>query len=227
MKIKKLTLLFLIIHIVKLNAQSPEGFWAVNRVTVGEEVRTPVAKWFRLNPDSTFQSGNGWLQNGAGRWQQFSDSTLLFINERGEEDEYGAFEVSFTDGKMYWRRTEDGLPVTVILSPAEKLPKSPADQIVGFWELVKTPSNQHSSILGSEGSVLFIRWDREYRLLEKDKRKRGFWHINAHRPELTLLSAAEEGNKASFTVDLSQPDRLELRSTDSEEQSWIFERHSP
>ncbi len=50
----------------KINAQL-EGLWEVKRVTVGEEVMTPVAKWFDLK-DGRVYSGNGGLRNTLGTY---------------------------------------------------------------------------------------------------------------------------------------------------------------
>jgi len=53
------------------------GLWQVEQVIVGEKSMTPVAKWFRIESNGHYQTGNGWLQNGAGIWNFDSEKQLF------------------------------------------------------------------------------------------------------------------------------------------------------
>lgn len=194
---------------VSLQAQSITGFWEIHKVTVGEEVMTPVAKWTRIHPDGTFESGNGWLQNSAGTWTYDEKSSGLTLQDRfGLEDEYGPFLVHLLKDKMIWRREEDGMQVVVTLEKTDKLPISTADLLTGLWDLVRAeqagkeittrfdPRNQY---------FILIRWDRIY--VERTPggdRQTGYWHIHAHRPEVTFLSHAQGKNPESWEVKVTE-----------------------
>lgn len=81
---------------------------------------TPVAKWTRINKDRSYVSGNGWLQNSSGTWTYDIDSKQFIPTEtNGIRDEFGAFIVSFSEGKMKWEinRTR----IEVVLTFLKKL----------------------------------------------------------------------------------------------------------
>ena len=137
-----------IIHLVLLvvcsaitwvaQAQEILGLWEIKNVSVGEEAMNPVAKWTRINPDGTYQSGNGWLQNSSGTWT-FNEISMEFlpVEDFGIKEDFGAFIVSFSGGKMLWERHEKGMTVLVILEKIQQLPKSTADWITGLWDLTE------------------------------------------------------------------------------------------
>ena len=50
----------------KENRNSIHGLWLVEKVEVGENSMTPVARWTKFNADRTQTSGNGWLQHSNG-----------------------------------------------------------------------------------------------------------------------------------------------------------------
>lgn len=188
-----------------LNAQSLIGFWEVKEVRVGQKQVTPVAKWMKINEDNTFQSGNGWLQNSIGTWE-FDAKTKIITPEtkNGIKEGFGGFTVSFEGEKMIWKRQEEGMAVSVIHERISEMPQSPADQIVGLWDLtdvreggksvVKTfdPDNQY---------YLHIRWDRIYKERSVEgRRSSGYWHMHGHKPEITLLSHQQGKPVESWTV---------------------------
>ena len=198
-------------------AQTIHGFWTIDNVQVGEEEMTPVAKWNRINTDGTFQSGNGWLQNGEGTWS-YDEEKQLFKPETkyGSRDPFGAFKVMFDGDNMIWEREEEGMQVVVSLSRIEEMPKSPADWLQGLWGLT------------SEEDKFFyrIRWDRIYIYRDANgNRKTGYWHINGHRPEVTLLSHNPNEPAVSWRIEVGA-EVLEMTgiSDSNRDQVLVFER---
>ena len=196
-------------------SQSVLGFWEVKEVMVGTEIKTPVAKWIKVNDDGSYQSGNGWLQNSEGTWSyDKSSQTYLPVETNGIDEHYGAFKVSVKDTQMIWERKEDGLHVTVKLERTTKLPKSTADKFVGLWNLkdvLKKGASEKSLFDPDNKQYFFMRWDRMYvERTPKGEKRMGFWHMNAHRPEVTLMSNALENKTESWTVLVTES---ELRMT--------------
>lgn len=185
------------------------GLWQVSKVTVGDQVMTPVGKWFRFD-EGTYQTGNGWLQNGTGVWT-ISEGKLSATDSFGPMDEFGAFDISFDQG-MQWRRLEDGMEVAVYLQRSEQLPLNPADLVVGLW---KAP----------DGSTLFIRWDRIYVRQSETGRKTGYWHMNGHRPELTMLPHSDDESVSGWKVEVTE-EVLVLTSTSDEDDQRTWRRSS-
>ena len=188
-----------------VQAQSVTGFWKVTQVTVGDEVMTPVAKWFKINENGTYQAGNGWLQNGVGIWTYHQqDQSFLPEETNGIKEEFGAFTVSFSDNEMVWKREEEGMPVIVTLKKITQMPQSTADKLVGLWDLTKAyqgDQNITTSFDPNHQHYLFIRWDRVYvERTPEGARTTGYWHINGHRPEMTLLSDDENREDKSWEV---------------------------
>ncbi|MDW3196849.1 MAG: hypothetical protein R8G66_31020 [Cytophagales bacterium] len=190
MKIK--IALHLLLFSSLIQAQELTGLWMVEEVRVGEETMTPVAKWFKYDDDGTYTGGNGWLQNDEGIWRfDLEAQTLETKNSYGLEDPFGPFKVSAKDNKMIWERKEEGMNVIVTLSRTDKLPKSPADWLVGIWGLQAAEKNGADNLesLDAERKIyFFIRWDRVViQRNDKGERKTGYWHIHGHRPEVTFL----------------------------------------
>ncbi|MBK7872625.1 MAG: hypothetical protein IPJ74_19060 [Saprospiraceae bacterium] len=183
---------FLILLHINVIAQI-EGLWIVKKVLVGNEVMTPVAKWVKLEAGGTQLSGNGWLQHTFGTWNyDTSTSELSLFSEPGPVDEFGAFKVKYQGQHMTWERMEEGEKILVELERTEALPRSSADEMQGVWDLEKV-TKQNEDITNQfdpEGKAyIFIRWDRIY--VERTaggERATGFWYINAHRPDLQLIS---------------------------------------
>ena len=170
-------ILLLCLLIVTTSYAQIVGLWEVKKVLVGEETMTPVAKWFRFNKDETYASGNGWLQNSIGTWN-LDNGQLISTNTYGIEDEFGAFDVQFSDKGMTWSRVEEGRFVKVFCQHIMEIPISHTDLLPGLWK----PKN------GSTNESLFIRWDRVYISRDTDGTKStGYWHMNGHKPELTFL----------------------------------------
>lgn len=168
-----------------------EGLWLVESVSMGEQSMTPVAKWTRINPDQSYQSGNGWLQNSAGTWAfDKSRSTFLPIASVGQEDPFGPFSVNFQAGKMVWVRMEEEAEVKVVWKPIDVLPKAPADKLIGLWKVEN----------GNDDETLFLRWDKIYVRTVNGQRSTGYWFMNAHRPELELIPHGEYSASRKWMV---------------------------
>lgn len=192
------------------------GFWGVSSVVVGERTMTPVAKWFRYNSDGTFQSGNGWTQNAVGTWTfDTRNSKLSSSNTNGIKDDYGPFLVTPEGSTVVLERQEDGMKVRVTLVKIDAMPAAPADQICGLWKLEK--------VTGKDGHVkndfdpglrqfLHVRPDRRYRLRNPDGTfAHGYWHMDGHKPEFTLINDDRKIDYAAFTVAI-EGDNLALSS---------------
>ncbi len=188
-------LFLLLLSQIILTAYSQDqfiGLWSVERVQVGEGEMTPNSKWSRFNEDGSFASGNGWLQHTSGTYSLSDNGELTFIDSLGITDEFGGFKTSFSKDKMVWKRTEEGMEVTVYLKKISELPMAMQDYLVGMWELSqiqteKEDGTTHLTELESK-VTLYLRWDREYRKWVDKDRSRGYWHLNAHRPILTLIN---------------------------------------
>lgn len=185
------------------------GLWEMTRVLVGDEVMTPVAKWTKINTDGTFKSGNGWLQNSYGSWQYDADTKIFTsFDSLGIKDKYEGFTVFFNKDTMVWEREEDGNKVRVTLKPIQQLPMAPADYLTGLWELESTTKEGQQFVPESDKAKqarIFIRWDRIYVSFDKEgKKSTGYWHINGHRPELTLLPHQDGAKPESWRVEVNK-----------------------
>ncbi len=194
-----------------INAQKSKiiGFWEIKNVFVGDQNMTPVAKWTKINADGTFQSGNGWLQNAEGIWSYDADNNIYAaIDSLGINDEFGGFRVSFNDKNMHWEREEEGMSVKITLIPIEKLPKAPADYLVGVWDLTEITKNKKSFLNEYDANnkhKLFIRWDRIYINFTPDGKKlTGYWHIHGHKPEITILPHQESKKSESWRIEVGK-----------------------
>lgn len=201
-----LTIILFLFNLLSIvNAQSIVGFWEVKEVTVAGKITTPVAKWTKINTDGSYQSGNGGIQNSEGTWS-FDEKNKIFlpVETKGIKEPYGGFKVTYQEALMIWERQEDGDRVVVKLERTNKFPKSHADMLVGLWdlkEIVKNGRSQTSTFDPDNKYYIFIRWDRVY--VERNtagQKVFGYWHINAHRPELTFLPHSEEKKDESWTI---------------------------
>jgi hypothetical protein len=189
-------------------AQSFTGFWEVKEVKVGEKITTPVAKWTRINPNGTYQAGNGWLQNSEGTWR-YDEEKKLFrpVETNGIVDTYGAFRISFVPDTMIWKRDEDGMPVVVKWIKISELPKSTAELLVGIWDLedvVRNNKSEKATVDPDDIQYTFIRWDRIYvERTAKGEKGGGYWHINGHKPEVTLISYDESKKREIWNVSVN------------------------
>ncbi|MCV9385675.1 hypothetical protein [Reichenbachiella ulvae] len=184
-------------HSFKAKAQSNPmlGLWGVDLVTVGDRDVTPTAKWFRFREDMSCEAGNGWTQNLIGTYT-YSDGTFKPTNKNQPLDPFGPFKVTFTDDNMFWEREEEGMRVKVTLSPINKFPAAPADQVIGLWDLqiVKQKGKDITASYDPKGlQYLNVRWTRQYDVrLADGSQTRGFWHMDAHDPRLSLVNYDKE-----------------------------------
>ena len=185
------------------------GLWEMTKVSMGDQEMTPVSKWTRINKDGTFQSGNGWLQSSHGTWNWDADKSYFTPSDLlGIKDEFGGFTVSISGDNMTWKRDEDGVVVTVELVRIDNLPMSPADYLEGLWDLVEITENQKSitdEFDPNDQHRLFIRWDRLYNNYSPEGSKStGYWHINGHRPEITLLPHTDGKQPESWSIEVDE-----------------------
>ena len=174
-KLFLLAVLFAFQNVSAVAQQDAIGLWTVESVNVGDANLTPVAKWFDIRDNGRVSGGNGYIININGTWR-YTDGKIVFTDEYGFTDPMGGFEVTTTGDNMIWKRNENGNPVTVILVRSGSYPKGPWDMAQGAWRLSDD----------TEGN-LFMGWDKQFRLTTSSDRRRGIWHINAHRPELKLI----------------------------------------
>jgi len=193
------------------------GLWTVEEVKVGEEKRTPVAKWFQFDADHSLAGGNGGVRNMRGTYKlDLTERTVLFHNATGKEDEYGPFTYSIAGENMQFQRKEDGQQVTVVLQRASNIPEAPWDEIVGFWNLKegRAPGNMQS---------ISIRWDRRFVIHTPDGRKTGVWHIDGHRPILRLISDAGDAEDSQWNFEFPEKDQLEWkRKVENKEETLLL-----
>lgn len=214
-------LLLAICTIISAQAQIT-GLWEVQEVKVGDEALTPVARWFQFNADKTMQSGNGGLEHSSGTYVATPDnSVLIFTDQYGKTDRYGAFRVTMAGNNMTWERVEEGLPVKVTLAKTDEKPKAPWDWAIGSWRLVE--STEHDEI--SDQQIL-LRWDREYRSGDDllGKNTRGVWHIAGHHPHLKLMSFIPDQPDLDYTISFFKEYRM-IWTNDDESLKMVFDRN--
>ncbi len=181
-----------------------DGFWLVTKVTVGTRDVTPVAKWIRLNEGKQL-TGNGWLQHSFGTYKYDKEkSELTLITNNEPQDEFGAFKVTRTGPLMTWSRKEEGELVTVDLKPITDLPTSPSDEAKGLWVLemaIERDNDITRKYDPDHKHFLFIRWDHQFvRQVNAHERVSGYWFIDAHAPQMTLISENREQGDEQWTV---------------------------
>ena len=199
-----------------LQAQSVTGFWQMSKVEVGDMNMTPVAKWTRIHEDGSYETGNIWLQNGNGTWK-FDEENHVFTNKNPLDiaDQYGGFQVSYEEELMIWQREEEGVMVKVTLEPIKELPMSPADYLEGLWSLNVNKSQEK---VVDAPARLMMGWDRIFRAYdETGKKSTGYWHINGHRPEVTLLPHAEGGVVETWRIEVDEEVLVMLGISESNE----------
>lgn len=205
-----------------------EGLWTVEKVTVGKETKTPVAKWTQINQDGTFQSGNGWVQNSEGTWKYSNGE--FFVQEMNALEDFGAFKVKdLSQEKMIWERLEEGDLVRVIWKKTEKKPKSPADFMIGLWDLTRVENeNKDITILFDPENkyYVFMRWDRIYVTRNSEGQKEtGYWYINAHRPEFVMISHQTEQALQSWLLSFENEKMIWKGNSEvNRNQIFVFER---
>ena len=142
-------------------------------------------------------------------------------------DPYGAFKVSFINEKMIWKRQEDGMDVKLTLARINKMPMAPADKVIGLWALtgVKKGNNDITSTFDpSEKQFIFIRPDKRYRLRKSDESiDQGFWHMDAHKPEFTLINYDRTIENKVFVVSFEN-NQLQLKPKNDSSMLFIYKR---
>lgn len=189
-----------LVTILSAHAQV-EGLWVVKAVTVGNQDKTPVAKWFRFSAGK-YTSGNGWQQHTVGSYHYEKNSSALLLRADNEpSDPFGEFVVASTGNTMTWTRQEEGEVVSVTLEAAKEIPPSITDQVKGLWDLVLAMRlNKVITLeIDPHGSqYLFIRWDRVFvKSISQKQQIRGYWFMNGHKPELKFIN--ESSNQQSET----------------------------
>jgi hypothetical protein len=202
---KKLCLPVLLCLSIIANAQI-DGLWVVKKVMVGSETMTPVARWFKLD-NGKQTSGNGWQQHSFGTYVfNAVKSTVQFDTANEPVDESGAFTVVRKGNAMTWTRKEDGEDVSVELELATTFPMSTADKVKGLWGLgsaTRNGTDLTSQYNPQNKYSLFLRWDKIYNLNTGTEKINGYWHMNAHRPELKLIRMGHEQEVNAWTVSVS------------------------
>ena len=174
------------------------GLWGVNEVAVGNEMMTPVARWFEYQPGNVITSGNGWIQNSYSTYEFDPQAGSFLVYNSGIPDEYGPFTIKVADDVMTWTRSEDGMTVKVSLSRIDEKPRGPWDNFLGFWKLESaTPEGAN---LESNTAWLLIRWDHRVVLFDAEGRRKGFgiWQIDGHNPWLTVVH--DSGSREHWTI---------------------------
>ncbi|QCK16887.1 hypothetical protein [Mangrovivirga cuniculi] len=205
----KLTFLLIVFSAAILSAQNSEliGLWEVNKVSVGDRDMTPIAKWSRINGDGTYQTGNGWLQNGAGLWSFNKEvSQLSFKDYYNPIDPFGPFAVEIKDDEMVWSRMEEDMKVKVYLTRIKDLPRSHADALIGRWKA--TGENE-------ESENMFLRWDRVYVKRSDNGNKTGYWIPHAHRAEVGFVSHDQSEPHKYYEIKINN-DELTLTGVSDE-----------
>jgi hypothetical protein len=217
-----LILPFVLVAFVQQSHGQPfVGIWEVVEVRVGDEIMTPVAKWFRFIPRgvrSRVEGGNGGIQNMAGLYAYGEENKMLYImNEDGEEDEFGPFQTEMRTDGLKWQREEEGQLVTVTLHPAMDLPLAPWDKAIGQWNLE-----------GDNATSIFMRWDRIFIKRDEGARESGIWQIHAHRPALRLLSDAGDDHDENWQITFEGNDQmLWTREKDGKTETKVWLKPNP
>ena len=90
-----------------------DGLWLIEKVKVGKDEMTPIARWVQFRKDSTQTSGNGWLKHSYGTWSLNKTNHLKIINTNGLIDNADPFLVNIHENVMTWKRKEDNQNVQV------------------------------------------------------------------------------------------------------------------
>ena len=162
----------------------------------GDQMMTPIAKWYEFHKDGTYAGGNGWLQNSQGTYTYDVPSRLFLPTEtQGLADPFGPFTVTLSADGMEWERMEEGAAVVVTLQRVNTRPRGYSDQVTGMWGLTDVMEGEVSvtETFDPEGKhSLYLGWDRIYRGRNpQGDRESGYWHAHAHKMEITLLPHQE------------------------------------
>jgi hypothetical protein len=148
------------------------GLWQIEKVQMGTQEMTPIAKWTKFNKDRSQESGNGWIQHTVGQWSYSAkEKTIIMDNTYGPRDELGGFKVEeIGRNNMVWSRREEGQTVTVKFKRIDKLPTAPANKLIGVWDLK-----------GEYQTGLFFRWDQIVVKYIGENKKYGCYKTHGHK----------------------------------------------
>lgn len=218
-KTTKSTFILLLLSLTLFSCQPKNeliGMWQVEKVQMGANEMTPIARWMQFNADGSQINGNGWLQHTYGTWTLKEDQ-LSVLDENGINSNTDPFFIEINDQKMTWKRTEEGQEVVVTLKRIEKMPQSGGNQIKGLWKLTKATDdgNDITAILNpNQKSMLHLRWDNTYVQHNMPQGKNyGVYKIHGHKPEIQMVNYGNE-SKFSFWSFSFQDSKLILTSTD-------------
>jgi len=196
---------------------SLEGMWLVEKVSMGDQSMTPIARWMHFKTNNTQVSGNGWLQHSYGTWSL--ENNQLFVEDtNGITDNPDPFSVEIQENTMIWTRVEDEQEVKVSLKRIEELPQSSGNKLIGLWKLTSFVSdgNDMTVVINPDGkSMLHLRWDNTYvRHNMPQGKKYGIYKIHGHKPEIQLVNYGNEPQFSFWTFSFDE-DQLTLTSADS------------
>jgi hypothetical protein len=211
----------------KEKSTSIEGLWQVEKVQMGSQEMTPVAKWTRFNSNHTQVSGNGWLQHSVGNWK-LQGNQLSVQNNNGVSDDFEPFKISIEGEKMAWKRKEEKDTVQVFLKRIKELPSSEGNQLLGLWKLVAFSENGKdalSKINAPERAMIHFRWDNVYVQHNMPRGKRlGVYKIHGHKPEIQMINYGKGNSFDFWKFDISK-DTLIMTSTDKTTQIKFKRSH--
>lgn len=215
-------LLLLMIVVISCNtSQKLVGLWQIEKVKVGTQEMTPIARWTRLNADSTQESGNGWFQHSMGNWQYVSkDEKIRLVNSNGLKDEFDAFKVvKATEEAMVWLREEEGASVEVNLKKIEKIPQAPSNKILGAWRL--KVGKKETAV-----SYLFFRWDQVLVSRQRGNQKKyGIYKTHGHKQEVQFVYYEDPLRQEDWTYRFNDNNNMVLESINKETETVLaYER---
>jgi hypothetical protein len=218
----KIILTFLLfLSLTNLYAQKITGLWKVDRVIVGDQVMTPVAKWFKFEKRGQYTAGNGWQQNDYGSYSYNKKEKTFLPKSAIQANEFGAFKIGIKGSEMQWSRMEQGMQVVVNLTPTTQITMAPKDSLLGIWEIEKytriPDKNEGDSIQHKKIEKLVFSWTQNYvQFLASGEKKRGYWYVHAHRPELRFIDFNTEAGVQKYAISF-MADKLMLTN---EEQGY-------
>lgn len=220
MKVSYFFILCFVVISCKDNVKSKNtitGLWKVNKVKIGDNLMTPVARWMQFNKDSTQISGNGWLKHSEGVYSLFSKNQLSIRNSNGLLDESGPFSIEIENNKMTWHRIEEEQNVFVYLEKTSKRPASPGNQLIGLWKLQNISiANKDVTLNENPNNIqtLYLSWDNVFREHNLPNGKRvGVYKIHGHKPELQMVNYGKNPQFSFWKFSITKS-ILVLTSTD-------------
>ena len=185
-----------------------EGLWIVKKVSIGDQEKTPNARWTRFKPDHTQESGNGWFQHSYGTWDLDPvNNELTIVNTNGLNDPNAPFNITIHGDQMFWVRMEEGQEVKVSLERSEQLPSTIGDEVMGLWELESMEGND-GYFGDSEGSqakgILFFRWDKRFVIGSEKGRINGVFNVHGHKPEVEMIPYGDQYKRNFWNMEIQE-----------------------